>query len=259
MPIDPIDSIRLQFHMQVRVHPRGVSQFVWSDGYGLLSFPVEEIDPTPVPDTAFDGKDCVGTADTPVASGQLHPQIHNLSAGVLDNTRSDLQAPLPVLIIPHLRPVGGEIVNALRNRIVHVVVGRKPAMTSSTLPAFRAALVSSRRSLRFALSGTSARRAAKDGARSSRLYGDEGVLTHPSYQGVCERHGMEGLDVTPRGLVVFPASGLDGSVKAGSTISPSRGRAGSCTSFATGGSACGCGRCVGGPSITASTGSDWSA
>ena len=47
-------------------------------------------------------------------------------------------------------------------------------------------------------------RSAKDGARSSRHYGGEGVLTHPSYQGVCERHGTEDLDVTPGGLVVFP-------------------------------------------------------
>ena len=47
-------------------------------------------------------------------------------------------------------------------------------------------------------------RSAKDGARSSRHYCGEGVLTHPSYQGVCERHGTEDLSVTPGGLVVFP-------------------------------------------------------
>ncbi len=47
-------------------------------------------------------------------------------------------------------------------------------------------------------------RSAKDGARSSRHYGGEGVLTHPSHQGVCERHGTEDLDVTPGGLVAFP-------------------------------------------------------
>ena len=47
-------------------------------------------------------------------------------------------------------------------------------------------------------------RSAKDGARSSRHYCGEGVLTHPSNQGVCERHGTEDLDVTPGGLVVFP-------------------------------------------------------
>ena len=47
-------------------------------------------------------------------------------------------------------------------------------------------------------------RSAKDGARSSRHYGGEGVLIHPSYQGVCERHGTEDLDVTPGGLVTFP-------------------------------------------------------
>ena len=47
-------------------------------------------------------------------------------------------------------------------------------------------------------------RSAKDGARSSLHYGGEGVLTHPSDQGVCGRHGMEDLDVTPGGLVGFP-------------------------------------------------------
>ena len=47
-------------------------------------------------------------------------------------------------------------------------------------------------------------RSAKGGERSSqRCYG-EGVLVHPSYQGVCERHGTEDLSVTPGGLVVFP-------------------------------------------------------
>ena len=46
-------------------------------------------------------------------------------------------------------------------------------------------------------------RSAKGGARSSWHYGSEGVLTHPSYQGVCGRHGTEDLDVTPGGLVVF--------------------------------------------------------
>ncbi len=47
-------------------------------------------------------------------------------------------------------------------------------------------------------------RSAKDGARSSRHYFGEGVLIHPSYQGVCERHGTEDLEVTPGGLVTFP-------------------------------------------------------
>lgn len=47
-------------------------------------------------------------------------------------------------------------------------------------------------------------RSAKDGARSSRQYSGEGVLIHPSYQGVCERHGTEDLDVTPGGLTTFP-------------------------------------------------------
>lgn len=46
-------------------------------------------------------------------------------------------------------------------------------------------------------------RSAKDGARSSWHYGSEGVLTHPSYQGVCGRHGTEDLGVTPGGLAAF--------------------------------------------------------
>ena len=49
-----------------------------------------------------------------------------------------------------------------------------------------------------------ANRSAKDGARSSRHYGGEGALTHPSYQGVCGRYGTEDLDVTPGGLASFP-------------------------------------------------------
>jgi len=47
-------------------------------------------------------------------------------------------------------------------------------------------------------------RSVKGGARSSWQYGGEGVLTHPSYQGVCGRHGTEDLDVTPGGLATFP-------------------------------------------------------
>jgi hypothetical protein len=47
-------------------------------------------------------------------------------------------------------------------------------------------------------------RSAKDGTRSSWHYGSEGVLTHPSDQGVCGRHGTEDLDVTPGGLAAFP-------------------------------------------------------
>ena len=49
-------------------------------------------------------------------------------------------------------------------------------------------------------------RSAKGGARSSWHYGSEGVLTHPSYQGVCGRHGTEDRGVTPGGLVVFSVS-----------------------------------------------------
>ena len=41
---------------------------------------------------------------------------------------------------------------------------------------------------------------AKDGARSSLHYGGEGVFIHPSYQGVCRRHGTEEQCVTPGGL-----------------------------------------------------------
>ena len=47
-------------------------------------------------------------------------------------------------------------------------------------------------------------RSAKDGAKLSRHYGGEGVLIHPSNQGVCERHGTEDLDATPGGLGAFP-------------------------------------------------------
>ena len=48
-------------------------------------------------------------------------------------------------------------------------------------------------------------RSAKDGARSSLHYGGEGVLIHPSYQGVCGRHDMEDQCVTLGGLAVFLA------------------------------------------------------
>jgi hypothetical protein len=46
-------------------------------------------------------------------------------------------------------------------------------------------------------------RSAKDGARSSLHYGGEGVLIHPSYQGVCGWHGTEDQYVTLGGLIVF--------------------------------------------------------
>ena len=45
-------------------------------------------------------------------------------------------------------------------------------------------------------------RSAKDGVRSSLHYGGEGVLVHPSYQGVCGRHGMEDSYVTHGDLVL---------------------------------------------------------
>ena len=39
------------------------------------------------------------------------------------------------------------------------------------------------------------------GARSSRHYGDEGVLIHPPHHGVCGRHGTEDQCVTSGELV----------------------------------------------------------
>jgi hypothetical protein len=48
-------------------------------------------------------------------------------------------------------------------------------------------------------------RSAKDGARSSLHYGGEGVLIHPSNQGVCGRHGVEDSCVTLGGLIGFPS------------------------------------------------------
>lgn len=47
-------------------------------------------------------------------------------------------------------------------------------------------------------------RSAKDGARSSPHYGGEGVFIHPSYQGVCGRHGREEGYVTSGGLTGYP-------------------------------------------------------
>jgi hypothetical protein len=44
-------------------------------------------------------------------------------------------------------------------------------------------------------------RSAKDGTGSSLHYGGEGDLIHPSYQGVCGRHGMEDSQVTHGDLV----------------------------------------------------------
>lgn len=46
-------------------------------------------------------------------------------------------------------------------------------------------------------------RSAKDGERSSLHNGGEGVLIHPSNQGVCERHGVEDQCVTPGELIRF--------------------------------------------------------
>lgn len=57
-----------------------------------------------------------------------------------------------------------------------------------------------------------ANRSAKDGARSSLQYGDEGVLVHPSYQGVCGRHGTEDDDVTHGDLVMSETEALAGRV-----------------------------------------------
>lgn len=47
-------------------------------------------------------------------------------------------------------------------------------------------------------------RSAKGGARSSRHYGDEGVLIHPPHHGVCGRHGTEDQCVTSGELVGSP-------------------------------------------------------
>ena len=54
---------------------------------------------------------------------------------------------------------------------------------------------------------------AKDGARSSLHYGDEGASIHPSHQGVCGRHGREDPSVTPGELVAFPyGNGITASI-----------------------------------------------
>jgi hypothetical protein len=50
---------------------------------------------------------------------------------------------------------------------------------------------------------------AKQQHRSSPHYGGEGVLIHPPHQGVCGRHGMEDLGVTPGGLTRFPVGNRD--------------------------------------------------
>jgi len=55
-------------------------------------------------------------------------------------------------------------------------------------------------------------RSAKDGARSSPHYGGEGVLVHPSYQGVCGRHGTEDCHVTHGGLVSSGGGTVNGPV-----------------------------------------------
>jgi hypothetical protein len=53
-------------------------------------------------------------------------------------------------------------------------------------------------------------RSAKGGARSSRHYGDEGVLIHPPHHGVCGRHGTEEQGVTS-GELAGPPGGTGGS------------------------------------------------
>ena len=58
-------------------------------------------------------------------------------------------------------------------------------------------------------------RSAKGGARSSLHYGDEGVLIHPPYQGVCGRHGMEEQRVTSGELAESPVGiGVSGPISA---------------------------------------------
>lgn len=52
-------------------------------------------------------------------------------------------------------------------------------------------------------------RSAKDGARSSLHYEDEGVLAHPSHQGVCGQHGMEDGGVTRGDLVMSETRALE--------------------------------------------------
>ena len=47
-------------------------------------------------------------------------------------------------------------------------------------------------------------RSSKEGARLSWHFDAKGLLTHPSYQGVCGRPGTEDLGVPPGGLVAFP-------------------------------------------------------
>ena len=56
-------------------------------------------------------------------------------------------------------------------------------------------------------------RSAEGGARSSLHYGDEGVLIHPPYQGVCGRHGREEQHVTSGGLTESPETlGVNGPI-----------------------------------------------
>ena len=47
-------------------------------------------------------------------------------------------------------------------------------------------------------------RSAKGGARSSLHFRDEGVLIHPSHQGVCGQHGTEEQRVTSGELAESP-------------------------------------------------------
>ena len=59
------------------VQCRGASQIVCLGRRGLLCFPIVGVDPTLVLDTACDGKDRIGTAETPVASRSFHTPCRN--------------------------------------------------------------------------------------------------------------------------------------------------------------------------------------
>ena len=77
-----------------------------SGGHGLLSFPVEEVDPPVVREEALDHQHGIGACDAPVTSWPFHPQPDNLPTGTLDDTGSDLHALLAIFVVLHLRLVG---------------------------------------------------------------------------------------------------------------------------------------------------------
>ena len=120
--VDTEPEVVLDLDEQVgRVHP---NLFV-SGSHGLLSFPVEEVDPTMVREAALDRQHRIGACDAPVTSGPFHPQPGNLPTGTLDDTGSDLHALLAIFVVLHLRLVGGEIVDALRHGFIPVTMWRE--------------------------------------------------------------------------------------------------------------------------------------